>query len=416
MNIGLLLLSSAMSLQENEAASTSNPIVDDVMDSTSKGSEAANLEGEQWSDVGKDNDGLICISGMPLEDLSSRQLRTLCSRLGVKGVKNAKKCKMIEMVTGIYRNKAAYKDLQIAVPSTANVPRKQIQCSFRLLNILFSDDFAERFGSIGNVADRALLDSGKAGSDEYFWEAVQLAFLTPKPEYDIMLFMEDDVFSCREDIDPSKIISHNWKKLRSIWKGINADYKAALSRFTISGTHSSDFYNFCHGKLEPYYLRKHLELRPDLTGAVEADLPEETFLSSSMSGDEVMAKCSSDSSTATNQRKRERDTASLSEVVKAMSDSTRLQTEQAQVKMHYLQREDTRRESEEQRRVGEALELARKYRFEEWERIQANIRLLRHDLLDNTLEEASRVDLNNDIEVLVQRKNELSSELGLTKK
>jgi hypothetical protein len=86
------------------------------------------------------------------------------------------------------------------------------------------------------------------------------------------------------------------------------------------------------------------------------------------------------------------------------------------VKMHYLQREDTRRESEEQRRVGEALELARKYRFEEWERIQANIRLLRHDLLDNTLEEASRVDLNNDIEVLVQRKNELSSELGLTKK
>ena len=39
--------------------------------------------------------------------------------------------------------------------------RKQIQCPFRLLNILFSDEFAADFADLGNIATRQLLDSGK---------------------------------------------------------------------------------------------------------------------------------------------------------------------------------------------------------------------------------------------------------------
>ena len=68
-------------------------------------------------------------------------------------------------------------------------------------------------------------------------------------------------------------MQHDWKKLRAVWKSVNAKYKAALSRYTISGTHDSDFYTFCNGKLEIYYLRKHLELRPELNATVKADLP-----------------------------------------------------------------------------------------------------------------------------------------------
>lgn len=77
-------------------------------------------------------------------------------------------------------------------------------------------------------------------------------------------------------------MNHDQKNLRSIWKGVNADYKSALTRFTTSGTHSNDFWECCNSKLEVYYLRKWLELKPDLMGMVEADLPEETFLSSYM--------------------------------------------------------------------------------------------------------------------------------------
>ena len=40
------------------------------------------------------------------------------------------------------------------------------------------------------------------------------------------------------------------------WKGVNADYKAALTKLMQSGTHSDNFYNFCDGKLDVFYLWK----------------------------------------------------------------------------------------------------------------------------------------------------------------
>merc|ERR1711957_373339 len=48
----------------------------------------------------------------------------------------------------------------------------------------------------------------------------------------------------------------------------------------MGGTHVSNFYHFCNGKLDLYYLRKHLELRPNLNGCVEANLPDSCAVSS----------------------------------------------------------------------------------------------------------------------------------------
>ena len=133
--------------------------------------------------------------------------------------------------------------------------RKEPQCSFRLMNILFSDKFAAKFAAIGNVATRNVLDTGKAVNDEHFWEEVRGAFIQPDDSYDKLLFTDDDVFGSMDDIDPSIIVPHDWKKLQRIWKGVNADYKAAINRFSLSGTHSSEFYSFCNGQQEVYYLR-----------------------------------------------------------------------------------------------------------------------------------------------------------------
>jgi hypothetical protein len=55
----------------------------------------------------------------------------------------------------------------------------------------------------------------------------------------------DEIFNSQHHINPGKIVVHDWnKKLRSIWKSINAEYKVALSRFTVSGTHNSNFLAF----------------------------------------------------------------------------------------------------------------------------------------------------------------------------
>ncbi len=51
-----------------------------------------------------------------------------------------------------------------------------------------------------------------------------------------MRFLDDDILADHIHINPSDIVLHDWKELRSIWKSVNADYNAAVSRFTQSGT------------------------------------------------------------------------------------------------------------------------------------------------------------------------------------
>jgi len=63
----------------------------------------------------------------------------------------------------------------------------------------------------------------------------------------------DEVLLDLHCINFKKIVPHDWKKLHSMWKQINGDYKAALSHFTMLGTHSSNFFDFCEGCPETYY-------------------------------------------------------------------------------------------------------------------------------------------------------------------
>jgi hypothetical protein len=123
------------------------------------------------------------------------------------------------------------------------------------MNVLFSDEFVLDFAELGNVASRQLLDSGKAGNQHHFWERVASAFIEKKDEFGVMRFLDDEVLQDHDHIDPSKVIPHDWKKLRAMWKSTNADYKTALTKFTQSGTHDHNFYGFCNGKVEAYYLR-----------------------------------------------------------------------------------------------------------------------------------------------------------------
>jgi hypothetical protein len=167
-------------------------------------------------------------------------------------------------------------------------PCKEVQCAFRLINILFSDEFASDFATIGNVAEQI----------ERFWILEKLAMIcifgreynrhlsNPGNElYNQLQFVDnEDLFDSMHHINPGNIVFHDWKKLRSIWKSVNAAYKGALARFTVSGTHTSDFFSFCNGNLETYYLRLHLQCRPQLNGMVEADLPADCFLASEKFG------------------------------------------------------------------------------------------------------------------------------------
>jgi hypothetical protein len=376
------------------------------------------IDSLELNEVDEDEKGnAIGVRGMMWDVFSSRQLRMICVRFGIKGYKNKKKAETIEIIERWCKAKKVYQSMQ-----GSYAPRKEVQCAFRLMNILFSDEFASAFATIGNVANREVLDSGKAGNEMHFWEKVQDAFVgsTDNENYNQELQFVDDaeIFDSMHHINPRNIVLHDWKKLRSIWRNVNTNYKSALSRYTVSGTHTSDFFSFCNGDLEVYYLRLHLQQRPELNGMVEADLPSGCFVASEKLSDRTSSDSdknptattgTSDTGNDYSHRKKRVKNENVSDnhnadnqIASAIRDlaHSQMRAEVAKQKLHYMESENSRRQ--------------KKNLVEEWEKVQANIRLLRQDLLldGGILDSESREDIKQDIAGLKKRKIELSKELG----
>ena len=153
-------------------------------------------------------------------------------------------------------------------------------------------------------------------------------------------------FGGSTDSEPSKIIPH-CGRLQT--KTMNTNYKAALHKYTQSGTHDHNFYAFCNGKIETYYLCKWLDMRPNLTAAMEAELPDECALSSE--GTVTGSSTPSVSSVKKNKR--------VGKVIDAIREykSSRMSDEVTKQKLLYMQTEEIRREQEERRQQKEELRL-----------------------------------------------------------
>ncbi|KAE8889011.1 hypothetical protein PF005_g962 [Phytophthora fragariae] len=63
-----------------------------------------------------------------------------------------------------------------------------------------------------------------------------------------------------------------------MWKVVRVKYQRALANFTKSGEHDDDFFAYCDGSPDAFYLRECLEIKHDLTSFVEGGiLPEDQF-------------------------------------------------------------------------------------------------------------------------------------------
>jgi hypothetical protein len=137
------------------------------------------------------NDNPIGINGIPWEQMHIKHLHTICSRLLVRGVENAEKAFIIDTMTRWccsrggwnYDSQTALYEANTAKASGRASPsaRKEVQCTFSLINILFSNEFVGEFAALGNVvaSREECLDSGKGGNNQLFWECVQDAFAEP---------------------------------------------------------------------------------------------------------------------------------------------------------------------------------------------------------------------------------------------
>ena len=219
------------------------------------------------------------------------------------------------------------------------------------------------------------------------------------------MFTEYKVIGIQElIIKPLLIVAHDWKKLRLIFKALITEYKICLTRFTQSGTHNSDFFNFCNGKLEIFYFRKWLELRPEVIGYVEAELPEETFADSSSSPNTISAftrRLKDDVSMSTkNTRHRAKATDHMERLVIAVQDSNNnnVQDELARSRMSFMAKEYKLREESEKRKGRDAT-------MNEWERLGQNISRVCEELGNKELDNNTQKELQQDLEGLQKQKH-----------
>ena len=176
-----------------------------------------------WADVVIEQDELKSILEFSVNELKHKDLRAVCSWLQIKGVKNSSKESMLEKIVSVYKLKERYGKLKDAAELIIMPSRKEPQCPYRLLNILFLDTFSEGLVQIGNVADRFELDTGKSSNNQLFWESIQEAFTSHSELYDNFHFENDEVLSDPRHINFQKIVLHYWKMLHAVWKNLNSE-------------------------------------------------------------------------------------------------------------------------------------------------------------------------------------------------
>ena len=88
------------------------------------------------------------------------------------------------------------------------------------------------------------LDAIKAGNSQLIWEGVQEAFSGQDEAHHNLYFSDGDVLGAVHYVNFKIIVPHDWQKIRALWKHLIPGYKAVLNHFIMSGTHSSNFFEF----------------------------------------------------------------------------------------------------------------------------------------------------------------------------
>ncbi|KAG6584484.1 uncharacterized protein IUM83_08072 [Phytophthora cinnamomi] len=85
---------------------------------------------------------LLYIKDLSGSSFKYKQLRFFCKKLGVHGYKNKTKAAMVDLIIQRKINETSYDALfEKKKKARSDPPLKQKQCPFRLLNVLFSDEF-----------------------------------------------------------------------------------------------------------------------------------------------------------------------------------------------------------------------------------------------------------------------------------
>lgn len=124
---------------------------------------------------------------------------------------------------------------------------------------------------------------GRRSVDDVFWSDVREAFVLDDDE-DIGQLQFPHLAFDDYEINPSVIVPHDANKLKGMYGHLRSAYKVAYANWKKSGTHDSDFGNFCNGQMDVLYLHQFVCLYPEIEVSVASMIPSHIGVSSSDSG------------------------------------------------------------------------------------------------------------------------------------
>jgi hypothetical protein len=238
--------------------------------------EVGDRPSNKTDDSGKMVKSVLTICGVDAMALNTEQLRQICGTLKIQGYCSKPKAEVLRIMAVAKLHQCFYEGEQEPLSKEQDKSQaKTRNCTFWLLNVLFSDEMSPKLEQLGARKNKEILDSGLAANDEYFWQEVMKKYQEVNEEYDELAHM-DSMFA---GVEPLVMLPHSWSKLRDIYKGVTKCYAEVFENFKKSGNHD-DLSKFCGSKSEVYYLYLWLQDKPQLEQMVVAELPNDLFIDS----------------------------------------------------------------------------------------------------------------------------------------
>lgn len=360
------------------------------------------------------------ILGCVAETVSCKVIRKVLVKIGVKGYRNKTKKEWLDLIGHMKHNSSVYEQLYNAEESingggeAETSTRKKSGCAFRLMNVVFSASFITRLAKLASKRTREQLD-GRQSVESKFWNDVREAFIDDADDEIGKLQFQHAVFQ-EHDLDAFEIVPHSASKLSAMFRDLKSRHKTALAKFTKSGTHGSDFWDFCSGQIDILYYHFFVRANPGIEEAVTAMMPASVRMDSDKIeevGVESSPKTPSNS-TASGRASREDDKARR---FLAMLDSSSMQTEVAKhriedfksVREYRLKK--THREEERHQRYREKIEREeRVFYLKQHSQLLADIRRLTKEKAEES-DPALKELIIDDIEIMKKEVNRVKQYL-----
>jgi len=114
------------------------------------------------------------ICGIDAMTLSTEQLRLICASLKLSGYHSKPKAELLRIIgVGCLHRALSATNLNVGSAAEAEkFPAKTCNCTFCLINVLFSDEISPKFEKVGERKDKELMHSGLFSNDDFFWQEV----------------------------------------------------------------------------------------------------------------------------------------------------------------------------------------------------------------------------------------------------